>query len=179
MSVGVKLLGDVQHYTIMPVVALNVIVFLFLLEQGSKSLINNDKGGTNKPAADEDDQIEYAHARTRLEVFWTFAFIAATASVLQLVLPTGLADQIIAAWFVGQGFALQPYVQSFISGITVRNNKTVWNKLLTKKYIVDINGTQFNVHGHNVFTVTLKKDNTYRVAQWQELATYQFQKISE
>ena len=175
MSVGVKLLGDVQHYTIMPVVALNVIVFLFLLEQGSKSLINNE------PAVDKgnNDQIEYAHARTRLEVFWTFAFIAATASVLQLVLPTGLADQIIAAWFVGQGFALQPYVQSFISGITVRNNKTVWNELLTNKYIVDINGTQFNVHGHNVFTVTLKKDNTYRVAQWQELATYQFKKISE
>lgn len=178
MGSSATLIGDIQLSTIMPVVALNFMVLLLLIRNATINYLRvliteNLKKGK---------QAELEHAMFRLDIFWMFALIAATAIVLQLVLPQSLADQIIAAWFVGQGFALQPYVQSFISGVFLRNNKKVWSSSETQ---MQLDGTMYTIDDHTLFTVTLKcmpsssskasnTPPTFQVLQWQQLSAYTF-----
>jgi len=100
----------------------------------------------------------YADARMRLDAFFTIALIVATAVALKLMLPVSLADQIIAAWFVGQGFALQSYVQSFITGIKVRNNSIFWTAMYNKGRICYDPAPDhvWTLVEQTVFTITLE-----------------------
>lgn len=192
MGTGETLMSDMQHIVIMPVVALNMMVLLFLINNASESYLNSMRQQNNieDQATDEIEEqisdqlkvdIEFERARLRLEIFWTFVLIAATAAALKLTLPATLADNIIAAWFVGQGFALQPYVQSFISGVTVRNNHDVWTAIMDKATLL-IDGDAYKCHAHNVFSLTVvslagasgsaSSGKSYRVLQWQNVAQY-------
>lgn len=184
MGTGGTLLSDMQNVVIMPVVALNMMVLLFLIDHASESYLNSmrqkaekDRG---KTSTNHEVVMEFEHARLRLEIFWTFVLIAATATALKIILPVALADNIIAAWFVGQGFALQPYVQSFISGIAVRNNTDVW-KAIMNKATLQIEGNFYTRHSHNVFNLTVisststdrvSPETKYRLLQWQNIAQY-------
>lgn len=202
MGTGEALLSDMQNVVIMPVVALNMMVLLFLIDHASESYLQTLKKkakaanqaietGQNsqtghgaiaaktksvKPDVDLNMELEFEHARLRLEIFWTFALIAATAAALKMTLPADLADKIIAAWFVGQGFALQPYVQSFISGIAVRNNADVW-KTIMNGGTLQIEGDKYMRFTHNVFNLTmisseLSEPSKYRILQWQNIAQF-------
>lgn len=186
MGTGGTLLSDMQNVVIMPVVALNMMVLLFLIDHASESYLASMKDKAERDNAKDryaklQVDIEFEHARLRLEIFWTFVLIAATAAALKLTLPDDLADNIIAAWFVGQGFALQPYVQSFISGIAVRNNPDVWKGIMDGATLL-IDGDAYECHTHNVFNLTVisstgtsnaaAPSTKYRVLQWQNVAQY-------
>jgi hypothetical protein len=102
--------------------------------------------------------------------------VIAAAATVKLVLPGDLADQIIAAWFVGQGFALQHHVQSYISGIKVRNNDTIWTAMFNGADITAPPDTNvYKLSGQDVFTITVcAKDGcggktVYRVLSWSRV----------
>lgn len=194
MGTGVTLLGDMQHLVLMPVVAINMLVLLFLIDHATESYlvsmkskqkqaltIPEEKQKQDSHASELKLELEFEHARLRLEIFWTVVVVGATASALKIVLPHSLADQIIAAWFVGQGFALQPYVQSVISGISIRGNKHVWESMMDKhKPNICIGKDKYTLLEHNVFNLTLTRSETVdedvitilKVLQWQNIAQY-------
>ncbi len=128
MGVGVSLLNNFQSFGTLLFASLNIIVVVQLLAKGSDRYVANLGMEKNKDAHIK-RLLSYTDARLRLETAWAAIKVIATATALKLVLNESLADQIIAAWFVGQGFALQQYVQSFISGISHRNNTKIWHAM--------------------------------------------------
>ena len=112
----------------------------------------------------------YTDARMRLDAFWTIALIVATAAALKLTLPVSLADQIIAAYFVGQGFALQHHVKSYITGIQVRSNSVIWTALHDKGRICYEPAPEhrWTLTDQTVFSITLETrdtDNATRIVR--------------
>ena len=83
--------------------------------------------------------------KLRLQAIWLLAFVVLTASVLKLVLPQDLANQIIAAWFVGQGFALQPYVQSFLTGFAARSDEKIFSKLNDNSTVILFQNNKYTI----------------------------------
>lgn len=97
--------------------------------------------------------------------------VVAAATALKVILPGDLADQIIAAWFVGQGFALQHHVQSYISGIKVRSNTTIWSALYEGADVTyPDDDHMYRLAGQDVFAITLCASadgaKMYRVIPW-------------
>ena len=100
-------------------------------------------------------------ATVRLQLFrvlmWAFSVIMA----LKIVLPEDLADSVISAWFVGQGFALQPALRSIIGGIIARYDKRVRSVVFDR--IGTISYNEFKdcmVVNYNVASVTLETKQT-------------------
>ena len=120
MTVGLGIVSDIENAGTLLFAGLNVIVLATLLSKATSTYIKNL--GNHHDANSVD-------AILRLQSFWLAVMVILTATVLKLVLDDRLADQIIAAWFVGQGFALQPYIQSYLSGIVVRSNKNINAKI--------------------------------------------------
>lgn len=139
------MIGDLEKTALLFVVGVNIVVFVQLVAKGSsvyvKSVMQNVlKAVSNDYEHDGHSRADlrshpqkvydgFTDARLRLNAIWAVCFVIAVAAAIKLVLPESLADQIIAAWFVGQGFALQPYVKSYLSGIQVRNNVLIWHKM--------------------------------------------------
>lgn len=172
MGIGTSLLGDAEHAVLLCFAAANVLVLLHLFAKATDSyLANLAPQCTNEPI----DGKAYADARLRLDSFWTIVLVIATAATVKLVLPADLADQIIAAWFVGQGFALQHHVQSYISGIKVRGNDKIWAAMF---YGADITAPAdtnvYRLAGQDVFTITLCckgscGSKVFRVLAWSRV----------
>jgi len=119
MTVGLGIVSDIENAGTLLFAGLNVIVLATLLSKATSTYIK-------KLGNDDENSVD---AILRLQSFWLAVMVILTATVLKLVLDDRLADQIIAAWFVGQGFALQPYIQSYLSGIVVRSNKNIHTKI--------------------------------------------------
>lgn len=194
MGSGISLLGDFEKAALLCVAGVNIIVVVQLFAKGSEKYVRqvgehvarqfNNNGATETDDKKEPTKKELAHlskrkfidSRLRLDVFWAIAFIVAVASSLKLVLPESLADQIIAAWFVGQGFALQPYVQSFLSGIKTRNNSKIWNNMCDSTkggghviyYEQDKSDNAYHLHEQTILSFTLKTEDerVIRVLPW-------------
>jgi len=162
-----------QSSSLMVVVAANLVVLIHLIAGATETFVSEMSRHTvasDSPTVRRD----YEATRLRLEVFWTIALIATTALAIKMVLPADLADQLIAAWFVGQGFALQPYVQSFISGISLRNNSRVWARIFNEAPITIFqDDKKYILIAHSVFSVTLKapeeRGDAVRVLSWRKL----------
>ena len=152
MGVGISLLSDMENAGLVAFAGVNIIILVHLFSKGTDTYVANlDTEG------DEDNKKEsksYTDARLRLDTFWTIMTVIATAAALKLTLPAELANQIIAAWFVGQGFALQPYVQSYISGIKARSNCALWSAMFCGGDIYYQN-EKYKLAGQTVFSLTL------------------------
>lgn len=173
MGIGISLLGDFEDSALLFIAGANVLVFVHLLAKATDSYISNLAPALIAKTADSQ---AYADARLRLDSFWTLALVIATAATVKLVLTDDLADQIIAAWFVGQGFALQHHVQSYISGIKVRNNNKIWTAMFTGAEITIPNDENvYTLFGQDVFTITIctKKSSAgitiLRVLPWSKI----------
>ena len=146
MGSGISMIGDLEKTALLFVVGVNIVVFVQLVAKGSsvyvksvmqnvlKTLSSDDYEHDGDSRADLRTQPQqvydgFTDARLRLNAIWAVCFVIAVAAAIKLVLPESLADQIIAAWFVGQGFALQPYVKSYLSGIQVRNNVRIRHRM--------------------------------------------------
>jgi hypothetical protein len=117
-------------------------------------------------------------AGLRLQSFWLAVMVILTATVLKLVLETQLADQIIAAWFVGQGFALQPYIQSYLSGIVVRSNKTIHDQIKEPRTTVYYNDKEYKIKKQHILWITLEEEKDtakYIAVPWTEVKRMSFQ----
>jgi hypothetical protein len=158
MGVGVSLLNSVQSAGTLLFASLNIMVVVQLLAKGSdKYIANLNTAESNATATTR--AIAYTDARLRLETAWTVIKVVSTAVALKLVLEESLADQIIAAWFVGQGFALQQYVQSFISGMSHRNNPWIWNAMYkgaVVRYAACKDDYAYTLVGQTTLSITLE-----------------------
>lgn len=118
-------INSIMHSTatvLLPVVAsLNMIIVVSLVGQSSAAYL---KG--HSPKGD----IRAAQLRLQLAhlALWTISVMIA----LKLTLPTELADGMISAWVVGQGFALQDTIQSIVAGLVARHNDDL-NTLIVKR----------------------------------------------
>ena len=115
--------------------------------------------------------------------------IVLTATVLKIVLDDKLADQIIAAWFVGQGFALQPYIQSYISGIVLRSNHDVFNVLnkdndqstSSGQFCIRYNDKIYKWKTQHILCLTLQeyKNRNFIVVPWTRLNDMEFVHVDQ
>ena len=172
MGAGISLVSDIENLGLLVFAGLNMIVFVSLLGKSSNHIlggVTTSAGSTNQQCVD---------ARMRSNAFFAVAKVIVSAAALKLVLVKSLADQIIAAWFVGQGFALQSFVQSYISGIQIRSNTAIWHAVLDGKLKEPGSDKTWKVSTDQttVFAVALEgkdEDNRTqrRIILWQEIHT--------
>tara|TARA_B110001450_G_C17446730_1_gene410270 strand:+ start:160 stop:741 length:582 start_codon:yes stop_codon:yes gene_type:complete len=181
MGVGVSLLNNAQSAGTMLFASLNIVVLVQLLAKGSDRYVANL--GTDEST---DTQIKralsYTDARLRLETAWTVIKVVSTATALKLVLEDSLADQIIAAWFVGQGFALQQYVQSFISGMSHRNNTLIWHAMYNGadvRYTGCKDNYAYKLVGQTTLSITLQATITNSSPKKSVLRTLPWTAVSQ
>ena len=193
MSITLGLISDVQNGGSLLLAGLNIIVLALLIAQATKMFVDtlqthNDTQPDEKyfkPKKDAEKGIFHTHLR--LQTVWLAIMIVLTATVLKLVLQTDLANQIIAAWFVGQGFALQPYIQSYISGIVIRDNTQVFNVLNEKNseadklYEIKFRDGTYEWHAQHILSLTLKEKgtNNFIVVPWTSVSEMKFVAIQQ
>jgi len=176
MAVGLGILADVESQAVLAFAGANVLAVVFMAKHATDSyltrLIDNK---AEDPAA----RVTYQEVRIRLASFWMIAIIVLVAVVLKLVLQRDLADQIIAAWFIGQGFALQPYVQSYLTGITSRSNPEIAQHIFKKNMPIEYAKERWTCLAHGLLSITLEQETgipnkTIRVVPWTEVTKMQF-----
>lgn len=107
----------------------------------------------------------------RLQMMRLLLGVLSVAAGIKLSLNTKLADDLIAAWFVGQGFALQDIIRNIISGIVARYSPRVQCILRSK---VTYGDEDYVVTSVNIASITLRgthneENNRYayfRVLPW-------------
>ena len=168
MSVILGIASHVQNAGSLLFSGLNILVLALLISKATSMFID-ELAKQNKQQMSS----EIFRTHLRLQSFWLAVMIVLTATVLKLVLSAQLADQIIAAWFVGQGFALQPYIQSYISGIVFRSNGIVSEILRARdlQSYIKYNNKKYKWKEQHILSLTLQeKDNEeFIVVPWTRL----------
>jgi len=110
-------------------------------------------------------------SKLRLQLFRCLLVVVSVAAGLKAVLLPKLADDLIAAWFVGQGFALQTIIRDIIAGIVARYNSDVRGVLIEGTGKVKYKGNVYTAHGANIASITLESDDRkyIRILPWSEL----------
>jgi len=144
-------LHTVANTMVLALASINMIAFVSLMGEASSGYLS-DK---TKAAGDA------GGATIRLQLFrvlmWAFSVIVA----LKVSLPADLADSVISAWFVGQGFALQATMQSIIGGIIARYDKRVRAVVFEKRGTISYKAfKECLVVDANVASVTLQTKAT-------------------
>ena len=141
-------------------VSANIIALVSLIGDGASMYLKKKGGESNSTAI--------AGTHIRLQLFRVFVMVLSVIAGLKLVLPSKLADDLIAAWFVGQGFALQSIIRNIISGIVVRYNKSV-RDMIGKQ--VEYKDSTYSVVGTNLASVVLTSSNNgyTRIVPWPEI----------
>jgi hypothetical protein len=109
------LLHTVANTLVLALASINLVALVSLIGEASSGYLS-DK---TKAAGDA------GGATIRLQLFRVLMWTLSVVVALKVVLPEDLADSVISAWFVGQGFALQATLQSIIGGIIARYDKRV------------------------------------------------------
>jgi hypothetical protein len=186
MTVGLGVVSDFEGFGVLVFAGANIIGLAFLASHATDGYLTT-KARELGPKTDPVLMKNFQQVRMRLQSFWMLLTVFLTALVLKMVLPADLADQIIAAWFVGQGFALQPYVQSYISGVRARGNSDLDQHLYNQAEVA-YHGRRYKVIDRGVMSITLKdvgsdkvieaaekpRDASMRVVSWTELESMVF-----
>ena len=114
----------------------------------------------------------------RLQLFRLVLLVLSLAAGIKLVLTTKLADDLIAAWFVGQGFALQSVITDIISGIVLRHNQVVVD-LIQRRGNVKYDDAVYTVIGADIVSVVLMRaggkgdslQDAKRIVGWSQLGS--------
>ena len=175
MSVGYSLLETVIKTLAILLAGVNIVAAALLIRAGTMRYV------LHYVQAQKDSS-----SHLRLQAIWLIVMVVISALVLSIVLPQSLADQIIAAWFVGQGFALQPYVQSFLTGFTVRSNPMIKNIIMTANkttHVIKYNQafytiaeTDSNENCIDILSITLqgKESQSIITVPWTQVASMEF-----
>lgn len=129
--------------TLILLASVNMVVFISLLGEASSSYLHRETIN-NKPEVN-------AYAM-RLQLFRLIVGVVSVAAGIKLTLNAKLANDLIAAWFVGQGFALQQPIRNIICGIIARYNPNVANMLQRS---VTYQDKQYKVVNMNISSITL------------------------
>lgn len=169
MSVGLGIVSDAENASALLFAGVNVLVLAMLVSRASSDFVHKLD---NQVPETKREHAGLSDVHLRLQSFWLVTMVVLTATVLKFVLSAQLADQIIAAWFVGQGFALQPYVQSYLSGIVLRSNPYVYNKLNNANTIITYSATTYRCVRQHILSITLvsrSNESTIVTVPWTEV----------
>lgn len=173
MSVGLGIVSDVENAGALLFAGLNILVLASLMKKASAKYLDVL---SNSNQTNEQKKTAVDNVKLRLQSFWLAVMVILTAVVLKLVLETQLADQIIAAWFVGQGFALQPYIQSYLSGVVVRSNPQLQSKLQINRSVMYDDKEMTIIHKHILYiTLQITQTNSVLSVPWTEVQRMKFQ----
>lgn len=139
----------------------NLIALVSLLGEASSGYLKDKAPNTGHSA------------KLRLQLFRCLLVVVSVAAGLKAVLQPKLADDLIAAWFVGQGFALQTIIRDIIAGIVARYNPMVRTALVEKRGRVKYNNVDYKPAGVNIASIVLTNDTHTRVLSWSELPDMQ------
>ena len=138
----------------------NMIAFVSLLGEASSGYLAKKVAG--------------GHAsKLRLQLARTLLIVVSIAAGIKVVMETKLANDLIAAWFVGQGFALQTIIRNVIEGIVARHDTHVREIVVEKGGTVVYNKKPYTATGTNIVVITLTSHDTKQyvlVLPWTELA---------
>ena len=176
MSVGYSLLETVIKTFVILLAGVNIVAAALLIRAGTMRYV------LHYVQAKKDSS-----SHLRLQAIWLIVMVVISALVLSIVLPQSLADQIIAAWFVGQGFALQPYVQSFLTGFTVRSNPMIKDIIMTDSastHVIKYNQAFYTIaqtdntteNCIDILSITLqgKESQSIIAVPWTQVASMEF-----
>jgi len=127
-------------------VSVNAIALVMLVGEGISEYLS-----TKERIADSTANA----SRIRLQLLRLVTWILAVIGTFKTVLPNDLADSIISAWFVGQGFALQRSLQSLVAGIVLRYDSIVRQVVVDGEGTVQIKEVMYTVASCSMVSVTL------------------------
>lgn len=137
----------------------NLIALVSLLGEASSGYLKDKAPNTGHSA------------KLRLQLFRCLLVVVSVAAGLKAVLQPKLADDLIAAWFVGQGFALQTIIRDIIAGVVARYNPMVRTVLVEKRGRVKYKKVDdYKPAGVNIASIVLTNDTHTRVLSWSELS---------
>ena len=150
MGAGISIAAS-SNEIILPVLAsINMVALVSLIGHAADSYLVAARG---KP--------DYNGAVIRLQILRLVSWAVSVVAALKITLPSDLADGIISAWFVGQGFALQSTIQSIFDGIAARYSDIICKAVVNKdpNYTIKYNDrfTQAHVIDSNITTFTLQQ----------------------
>lgn len=105
-----SLIHDTASVALLVIACLNMVAFVSLVGEAASEYLDQGAKGDKG----------YYGAKLRLQMVRVLLWAVSVIVALKITLPADLADGIISAWFVGQGFALQNVTRSIIAGIVAR-----------------------------------------------------------
>jgi hypothetical protein len=157
-------LQDTTSSVVLALVSVNAIALVMLAGEGMAEYL------TSK----ENERIKANASRIRLQLMRLVACILTIIAVFKIVLPDDLADSIISAWFVGQGFALQKSLQSLVAGIVLRYDAIVRKVIVEGVGSVQLKGTssKYKMYKCSMVSITLREEGApgnYMVVEWESM----------
>ena len=157
-------LQDTTSSVVLALVSVNAIALVMLAGEGMAEYLTSKESTGGRANA----------SRIRLQLMRLVACILTIIAVFKIVLPDDLADSIISAWFVGQGFALQKSLQSLVAGIVLRYDPIVRKVIVEGGGKVQLKGTKptYQMHKCSMVSITLTDTFTksnYVVVEWESM----------
>lgn len=151
--------NDTAAVALLVLASLNMIALVSLVGEAASGYLR--KGAEGKKG--------YVSAKLRLQMVRVLLWAISAILALKITLPTVLADGIISAWFVGQGFALQKVTRSIIAGLVARYNDDLHDALIAGRGTVKVDYEDFKdatVKSCNLATFSLQTEKKVIVLEW-------------
>jgi hypothetical protein len=164
----VGMLQDTTSSVVMALVSVNAIALVMLAGEGMAEYLTSKESATAPTT-------KANASRIRLQMMRLVACILTIITVFKILLPADLADSIISAWFVGQGFALQKSLQSLVAGIVLRYDPIVRRVIVEGGGSVQVKGLtpEYTMHKCSMVSITLTEKSAglrrYVVVEWQSM----------
>lgn len=154
-----SLMNDTATAALVVLASLNMIALVSLVGEAASGYLNDGAGSERG----------YDGAKLRLQMVRMLLWAVSVILALKITLPPDLADSIISAWFVGQGFALQNVTRSIIAGVVARYDSDLCSALVdqTSKVTVDYKDIKgATVKACNLVTFSLQHEKQVIVLEW-------------
>ena len=174
MGVGIGISSSSSDIILPVLASINMVAFVSLLGHAADGYLTRAEG-----------QPGYKGAVIRLQMLRLVTWAVSVVAALKITLPPDLADGIISAWFVGQGFALQSTIQSIFDGIAARYIDIVRDAIVerseeyvveyrkfTRAQVIDSNITTFTLCEKNIGTVILPWTSVHEIVIKEKQAVH-------
>lgn len=157
-----SLINDTAAVALVILASLNMIALVSLVGEAASGYLDGRAKGEQG----------YVAAKLRLQMLRILLWAVSVILALKITLPTDLADGIISAWFVGQGFALQNVTRSIFAGLVARYNDNLYQALVEQSRVVTVDYRDLKgatVKSCDLATFSLQKNNKVMVLEWTEV----------
>ena len=158
-----SLMNDTATAALIVLASLNMIAFVSLVGEAASGYLH--KAETDAAGG----KTGYVGAKLRLQMVRVLLWATSVIAALKITLPGDLADGIISAWFVGQGFALQNVTRSIIAGLVARYSDDLHGALVAGRGTVKVDYKDMKgatVKSCNLATFSLQMEKKVIVLEW-------------